>query len=653
MPLKQYPSNISCLYASIAGATVGLGLIGLAESFEIMLRHGVGERVLPFYGLLYYGASGLLFGIVIGTVAILLKIISGRKLSNGRLFSLSSGAGIGLLTAYISLRAFRSIDVLISLPLVEDAVFGILAIVSFIIVYNISTFIYDFIANLTDYPTTAFLSFYLLLLTSSFVLILGSSGMISSLDIKKEEILSHKTKDPNVILCVLDCLRYDFVSTYSAGIHTPNLQLIANEGITYTDVYANSNWTKPATASLLTSVWPDIHNAHWHDSSLPGELVTLPEALRKNGYITAGFSTNANIMADFGFDQGFDDFYYFDGKRTAFPYKRGVRVPRIIKLIEPVLVSIFPGVKAHKMLLSDAEYTTDKVISWLDKNGKTPFFLYLHYMDAHAPYHDHPYKGNFLFPYKHGNSEHDIDRFMTLYKEEIEFFDNHFGRLIRFLEEVEVYDNTMIVFTSDHGEEFFEHYLWEHGQTMYDEVLHIPLIIKGPRIKQSGGTDSALVAQIDIAPTILDLLDIAIPRSWLGESFISRDTSKCFVLSQAINGSVKVRQKQYVLESIMTRRYKLIEIEDGHQHFEDNIIRGVPIDPRGVFPPRNMFDRIEDPDEMNNLYGDPQYDSVIEELMVIDSLTDNIIEKSAIAVEQRELDSELIEKLKAIGYIDY
>ncbi|MBD3233062.1 MAG: sulfatase-like hydrolase/transferase, partial [candidate division Zixibacteria bacterium] len=536
--------------------------------------------------------------------------------------------------------------------IIEIPAFVIITAITFVIVYKIAIMLFSFLDRLTGYPTALFFSLYLAVFIIASVLLLTTPKLVSSLEIDKEDLLSADPKETNVIVCVLDCLRYDFISVYGADIATPAIEGIAKEGITYRDVYANSNWTKPATASLLTSAWPDVHNVQWYNASMPEELITLAEVLEDNHYTTAGFSTNPHVQTDTGFDQGFDDFYYLKGKMTAVPYDREAPQLRLLKLLLPDLIRIFPRLRAFKSMFSNAKVTTDMVIRWLKMSGKTPFFLYLHYMDAHSPYHDHPYKGERVIPYIHGHSDDDVDRFVNLYKEEIEFFDKHFARLIEFLKSEGIYDKTMIVFTADHGEEFFEHYLWEHGASMYDEVLHIPLIIKAPQIEKEGVIDTSLVAQIDIAPTILDLLDLRIPQAWLGESLVERDSSRNFVVSQAINGNIGDKVDAYSIHSIATRNFKLMEVDSGYSAVKMSKYRGVPIDPRGIFPEKNLFDRINDPAEMVNLYGDPEYDSVLIRLRQIDSLAEETINDNAIATQQRELDSELIEKLKAIGYIN-
>ncbi len=653
MSTKLSNSIIDSLSASIIGGIVGLGFFGLAESIQLTISHNLSKLVLPFYGMLYYGILGLLLGLIVGVLSIIISRLLGITPAKDKLFGVSASLGISCSIGYFALLVLNKVYGAMASMIIEIPAFILISAISFVIVYKIAIMVFSLLNRLTGYPAAVLFSLYLAVFIIASVLLLTTPKLVSSLEIDKEDLLSTEPKETNVIVCVLDCLRHDFVSVYGADIATPTIEEIAREGITYQDVYANSNWTKPATVSLLTSAWPDVHNVLWYNASMPDELITLPEVLADNNYTTAGFSTNPHVQTETGFDQGFDDFYYLKGKMTAVPYDREAPQLRLLKLLLPELISMFPRLQAFKSMFSNAKVTTDMVIRWLKMSGKTPFFLYLHYMDSHSPYHDHPYKGERVIPYIHGHSEEDVDRFVRLYKEEIEFFDKHFAKLIKFLKSEGIYDNTMIVFTADHGEEFFEHYLWEHGSSMYDEVLHIPLIIKAPRIEKEGAIDSSLVAQIDIAPTILDLMDIRIPQAWFGESLVDRDSSRNFVISQAINGNIGDKVDAYSIHSIATRKFKLMEVDSGYSTLKMQEYRGVPIDPRGIFPEKNLFDRINDPAEMENLYGDPKYDGVLNRLRDIDSLAGEITKDNVIAPQTRELDSELIEKLKAIGYIDY
>ena len=321
---------------------------------------------------------------------------------------------------------------------------------------------------------------------------LAGSLLLSSCG-KKQNI----QKTTNIILISIDTLCAAHLGCYGyKRPTTPTLDKLASEGMLFEDVSAPSPWTLPAHASLLTGLYPNRNGLKSHFKYLPDDVVTWAEVLREHGYLTAAIINSHNLSNRYGLDRGFDDFTY---------------VKESLKLAEPTKVEA----KAHE---------------WLSKHNGKPFFLFLHYYDVHSDYHSLPqYEKQFVRPYQgktDGSTrqllyfrkdlfsldDDDAKHLIDLYDAGIRQMDDGMARLFALLEEKDLLDNTLIIVTSDHGEEFLEHGGVLHGRTQFQEIIHVPLLIRGPGIPHSKRLRH-IASLVDVMPTILTLLGISPPAS--------------------------------------------------------------------------------------------------------------------------------------------
>ncbi len=297
---------------------------------------------------------------------------------------------------------------------------------------------------------------------------------------------------PNVIVYLVDTLRADRLGCYGYGRPvSPHLDRFAEEATLFETAVAQAPWTRPAVASILTGLGPLAHGVRTVHDRLPATAETLAERLHGAGYRTAAFSTNWNVSTVTGFAQGFDDFLFF---------------PQ-----EP-----------------DSGSVNRRVLGWLDRNpGREPFFLYIHTLDPHAPYEPpadlreqlapglRPKAGTLedlrrLYSSRGKRRARMIEEVSRLYDAEVAANDRSFGALLEALRERKLYDETLIVFVSDHGEELGEHGGLGHAHSLYADQLNIPLVVK-PASRAAGrsaGTSagkrtSRLAQQLDLVPTIL------------------------------------------------------------------------------------------------------------------------------------------------------
>jgi len=282
---------------------------------------------------------------------------------------------------------------------------------------------------------------------------------------------------PPVVLITVDTLRAGAVSSYNPQARsTPNIDALAADGVRFANALAPSGWTLPSMATLFTGQPPAVHGALWRDSRIPDALDTLAERMAAAGYWTAGMGCNPYLTPKHDFTQGFIE-YDFYPKDTAFDDSLAARL--IHQVFEP-------GPRSWV----DSDYLTQRAVDWLDANRERQFFFWLHYLGPHVPYTPDPD----LLPAEPARSgigpqfweaplvrsgEKILNRaerqwLRTLYGAEAASIDRRIGTVVAKLKSLGLYDDALIVLASDHGEEFWEHGGFEHGHTLYQELLEVP-----------------------------------------------------------------------------------------------------------------------------------------------------------------------------------
>jgi len=307
-------------------------------------------------------------------------------------------------------------------------------------------------------------------------------------------VSSARAANPLVVVYLVDALRADHTGPYGYSRKTtPALDAFARDAVVFEQAVTQAPWTKPAVASLMTSLPPTRHRVIRRFDGLSDRFVTLAELLAESGWATGAVVTNALVYAhQGGFDQGFDGFaglHNRKGQRT-----RQVRAARVV----------------------------DAALSWIDARRGRPTFLYVHTMDPHWPYRPPPpFDGMFAEaqgwpPHEVETPEQERRRSIDQYDGEIAYGDQEFGRFLQQLRARELYDRALIVFLADHGEELFDHGGWGHGSTLYDELIRIPLLVKFPGGRYRGRRVGAQVQMIDLAPTILEATGGPVAPSFVG-----------------------------------------------------------------------------------------------------------------------------------------
>jgi len=433
---------------------------------------------------------------------------------------------------------------------------------------------------------------------------------------------------PNVFVFLLDTVRQDALSCYGehAGL-TPNIDALAVDGVRFDQAISTSGWTLPAVASLMTGTWPTLHGGMGRGDMLMKireELPTAAEVLRQSKYRTIGFANAAFVSPMIGVDRGFEVFnhkynYNWDARR--------------------------------------ADETIDAAIAELRRSHSQSGFYFIHLFDAHLDYdppepYANKYTSNRFVPAlpltkekilllqtgedgKQPPRTKDVQYVKSLYEGEISFMDTHIGRFIDELKSLRLYDQATIIITSDHGEEFWEHGSFEHGHTLYNELIQIPLIIKFPStVKPAKRVIAEQVRLLDVMPTVFDIVGVEKPQSFIGESLVPLVNGEKKQHLSAFSESTLYGALRIALRG---PRYKYIEIlaKDGG--------RG-----KG-----ELYDWRKDPEEKKDLSEDlPDItDGMRKELISI--FNSNVTASKRMSrPEVANLQPQRIKELRSLGYIE-
>lgn len=304
----------------------------------------------------------------------------------------------------------------------------------------------------------------------------------------------------NVIVLVIDTLRADKLRPFNPDtrVKTPAIDRFASEGVVFELAQAPENWTKPSVASILTGLHPQSHQQKTGDAALPASALLLSEHLKDNGFSTGSFIANGYVSDRFGFDQGWDSYtnYIRDGGST------------------------------------EAKDVFEAAGNWIEEQEGGRFFAYIQTIDPHVPY-DPPGEyvrlydpseydgqvrprmtGDLLEKAKRNPPEvvfdaRDKRRIEALHDGEITQHDRFFGAFLERLAALGLAEDTLIVVTADHGEEFDDHGSWGHGHSVYQELLHVPLLFRLPNRLPAGAKVQHAVSTLDVSSTVTELLGVA------------------------------------------------------------------------------------------------------------------------------------------------
>ncbi|MEM9174822.1 MAG: sulfatase-like hydrolase/transferase [Myxococcota bacterium] len=296
---------------------------------------------------------------------------------------------------------------------------------------------------------------------------------------------------PNVVVVTLDTTRADRLGSYGADVETPALDAIAARGARFTHAISSAPVTLPSHASLFTGLDPHRHGARENGTYVLADAqLTLAEILRSQGWRTGAFIGGFPLSERFGLGQGFDHYDDALAEDNAAPPRadswQGIPRPYLDRPAGPVV---------------------RRAIRWMHANAETSFFAWIHLFDAHKVYAPpEPFRTRYR------------DR---LYEGEIAYMDFALGELFRALSDWGLEDETIVVIGADHGESLGEHGIHGHGRQLYAPSLHVPLIAAFPGRIEEGTVVEDVVRNVDVMPTLLELLELAVPPGLDGASLVA------------------------------------------------------------------------------------------------------------------------------------
>lgn len=599
------------------------------------------------------------FGVFITTSIVLFSFnynsISIYSLTNlaAKLVIISAVAFVILLITYFAVKKIQiseiesklgnSISFLLPLLLLELLIFiwlsksgGLLlfkASLGFLVIALLTTtFYFRFGGN---YLRNVLALLFIIVLLGSPIGFLINAGIFGSKVEGYED--SSNNRINNIILISIDTLRTDVLSSYgSKEVSTPNIDRVAEDGFLFTQAYSPAPWTLPAFSSIMTGVNPLVHKTTDSKSRLPETFTTIAEYLADSGYKTSAIGTNVFLHSEYNIDQGFMEYNFFP-KRKELVDSFGGAFIRVA----------FPS---HFRTDASTSDLTDLSINWINNNRDKDFFLWLHYYDPHIPYtppmeyiveddsqstvgNDFQSAG----PIRGGYYSPDLaerKRIRQLYDAEVRYVDDSLGRLLETLEELDLYKDSLIIITSDHGEEFWEHGGFEHGHTLYNELINVPLIIKLPDNKHGNVIDIPVTTQ-SLMPTILELSDIQFENgSYLASSLVPL---------------LENRPSDYEVRPIISSSLLYYEDREAAVFDESKYIRTIITDQEEI------YNLTKDPKEQSPLSNSQVSDKIFQAKDILKQHKDHSLESSGhYGVEKSEkveLDEEKKEKLRALDYI--
>ncbi|MFO8056321.1 MAG: sulfatase [bacterium] len=448
----------------------------------------------------------------------------------------------------------------------------------------------------------------------------NDSPLVFVTDLERERDL----QGPNVLVVMVDTFRADRLDAETA----PFLTRFMQKSVVMEQTMAPSSWTVPSTASLLTGLYPHQHgyisNAHMEFKKV--ELIS--GHFKSKGYRTAGVSSNRLIDPRYGFARGFDQFIALG--RVQHNYLNSGRILNL------------------------------RAKEWMEKHREQTFFLYLHYMDPHYPYLAPPPDTFFQSPgrffqkieslysfFRYDNRDFSnqwlidhpeaVPLVVSRYKGEIRYWDRQFQDLVGFMKEQGLLKNTIIVVVSDHGEAFGEHGNYRHGSSLFQEEVHVPLIIHDGRNPRSLRVRKP-VSALETAKIISGLAGIEPSETWHGRTLQE-------ILDEGKDGKKLASVLSYRHFHPMEGDPESVKVSLAARHGDKKII--LKYDARTGAEKKMLFDLAEDPHEKQNLWKVPES----ENLPLYQWMINYLPPPDSMTYQPQEQDRQLKKDLKALGYV--
>ncbi|MCB9675473.1 MAG: sulfatase [Alphaproteobacteria bacterium] len=503
------------------GGVIGGAVLGLVESLFLLVTQGAPDLLSPVYALVLYGLIGLPFGIAAGFA--MLGVARVREWGDTEPhLATTMGATFAVSPMLLFILFYLGNKVVYHEQGVPTT--GKLAILVIVAGYALLELTAGTMAN----KRLGLTALHSAGAWVALVLFFGAVSAIPMGDPRSgwahgKSVPGGMADNPNVLIIAVDTLRADYLGTYGKeGNPTPVIDALASDGVVFENASAHASWTRSSFASLWSSRIPSSHNADTKASRMSNDLVLLSEALHDAGVTTANLANNINVTATFNFDQGYDTFiyeaphYHFGATESVF----GLTFYKVVHKLREKL----GGSKEVGTFYQPAEVVLDDAKGFIQANREGRWMLGVHLMEPHDPYFEHPYlmgQGDAEFNgvgFARAEVESpkldQAEYLKKVYFDEIKHMDKKLAPFVAWLKSEGLYDDTLIVLTADHGEEFGEHGGFWHGTTLYEEQIHVPLVVKLPKNAHAGARVGWQARLVDVAPTIATAMGVQVKDEW-------------------------------------------------------------------------------------------------------------------------------------------
>lgn len=658
-------------FCGIVGALVGIADgIFICNFFSYQLNNFLLKLLYVIFSLIFFAIVGVIVGFIFGMISSFLRLKKIKKILMGLFLLLFLFAYIGFtINAFsynTSLSAYLSI---FDLPSKNYEIIRILA------TFAIAFFLYLLYEKILNTTQLKWKNFLFILLGMLFVElgIWFSHGQKSKTDkINASNILLEKEdkqfkdnfklppgfKPPeNLLMIIIDTLRADHLGCYGYSRNTsPFIDELSEKGILFENAIVQGTCTSPSIASLYTSLYSIDHGIYRVSTKLPDNLFTLAESYLQNGFVTQSIVANMFVSHKFNYDQGFMDCFLETFNNDAV-YKHAVK--------------------------------------WLEQKREKPFFLYLHFIDPHAPYtppkefdlftsdkkkstkmdiRNIPSPSGFklISKYALADGQYDLNYYLSKYDGEILYTDDLIRKLFNKLAQLKLTKKTLVILTSDHGEGFGEHGdYFDHGLLPYDDCAKVPFILYYENGHFPVKSIKQTIELIDVYPTVHEMMKLTYEknkikgRSFLPLLFDKNISKKKAFLEAAKKGGLKIEDpvkfSSFISSAIRDENWKLIYspwLPKINELYSFNFIADIYARLRLIIninlrPQREryeLYDIINDPSETKNLYK-PDLPIAQELTKELNKKIDHKTRKLILPVPPQKIDKQTRNQIKALGYI--
>ncbi len=664
---------------ALAGGLIAGAMVGLGEAMYILAGASTGEYGALLYATVLYAILGAGGGAGIGFGLFVLEFLK-LKLANHWTFILGFlgiFCGMGLvITRYVANKAiYLEQGVPMKGMLVILGIYGALGLLG----------LWLGRIMLTQTPLKILLTprgvvaAYggLLILTGVFSFSPDQEAQSGVLAPEREQS-ADLAERPNLLLIMVDTLRADYLGTYGFERDiSPKMDELANDSVVFEEAHTAASWTRASTASLFTSMTPSAHSCDVKVAMLPDDVTTIAEVLQERGYVTAGLPNNINVTRSFNFQQGFDWFDYQAPEYIAGATESSSQLS-MYNVVRKIRDRLTDGKKRVEDYYQPADVVLGEVKRFATANKDRRWFTFAHLMEPHDPYFERPFNGKGI-----GRAEMEspppelAPAIRKAYEQEITWMDTELGKFFDWMKAEGLYDNTVIVLTSDHGEEFLEHGGWWHGTTLYDEQTHVPLVIKLADNQWAGTRVPWQVRQLDATVSLATLAGAQVPMDWQGDDLFEEDFATVAAVlnappapegaavaadgteadAEASDEDIDAPPPVPTVAELIDHRERIVLAEE---NFEGNILASVRGDgwkyiranegnPRGL-ETEELYEVTVDPGETKNLAGkNGKAQSDMSNLLLAE------LEKSQnvkVEAQTAEISVDDCERMRALGYID-